>query len=87
MCEYCEKQRRKYPNDKYGVICPQKAGRYTRQVIAKVLKGKELSEKEKGLFNSFVRLAHPTWYGIPLQNIPKGGLDSMITTKFGKKNV
>lgn len=27
MCEYCEKEKEKYPDDKYGVICPREAGR------------------------------------------------------------
>ncbi len=85
MCEYCEKEKEKYPNDKYGPICPREAGRSTGRIINKVLSGEELTELEKKLFDAFDKLAQPTFYGVPLQNIPKGGIDDMITTRFGKR--
>ncbi len=84
MCEYCEKETEKYPNDKYGVICPQLAGKAIGEIIEKILLGKKLSEKEKSHFDAFAKVMQPTFLGVPVQNIPKGGIQDMVTTRFGK---
>ncbi len=83
MCEYCEKEKKKYPDEKYGPICPRKAGKDIGKIIHKILEGEELSEKEKSHFDAFDKVMTSTFLGVPIKLIPKGGVDDMITTRFG----
>ena len=66
MCEYCEKQRKKYPDDKYGIICPELAGETIGRIINKTLLGEQLSKNQSRLSGAFIKLARPTFCGVPL---------------------
>ena len=82
MCQYCENEKKKYPDEKYEPICPRKAGLFTGRVIKKVLLGEDLTGNESALFDAFCKLANPTFYNVPLTEIKSMG--GIITTRFGK---
>lgn len=80
MCEYCENEKKKNPNDKYGVLCPKKAGRFMGNVINKVILGEQLTDDEEELFRVFSKPGESSFMGIPLKEIyEKGGI---ITNSF-----